>query len=68
MKALIDKTHKFLRHMRWKAHFFDNPSTKEQQENFGCNSEKWLPLIKDTSAFETNMYDLIKNIEWITSN
>ena len=40
MKALIDKTHKFLRRMRWKAHFFDNASTEGQQENFEFNSAK----------------------------
>ena len=65
MKALIDKTHKFLKRMRWKAYFFDNPSTEEQKENFGFNSEKSPPpVIKDISAFEADMYELIKNVEY----
>ena len=64
MKALIEKTHTFLRRMRWKAHFFDNPSTGEQRENFGFNSEKSPPPIKDISAFEADMYKLIKNVEY----
>ena len=64
MKALIDKTHKFLKRMRWKAYFFDNPSTEEQKENFGFNSEKSPPPVKDISAFEADMYELIKNVEY----
>ncbi len=64
MKALIDKTHKFLKRMRWKAHFLDNPSSGEQRENFGFNSEKSPPPIKDLSAFEADMYKLIKNVEY----
>ena len=64
MKSLIDKTHKFLKRMRWKAHFYDNPTTGERQETFGFNSEKSPPLVKDLLGFESDMYALIKGIEF----
>ena len=64
MKSLIDKTHKFLKRMRWKAHFFENPATGERKETFGFNSEKSPPLVKDLLSFESDMYALIKGIEF----
>ena len=64
MKSLIDKTHKFLKRMRWKAHFFENPTTSERKETFGFNSEKSPPLVKDLLGFESDMYALIKGIEF----
>jgi len=65
MKALIDKTHKFLKRMRWRAYFFDNPAQSNQRrETFGFNSEKSPPSVKDTLPFESDMYQLIGNIEF----
>ena len=64
MKSLIDKTYKFLRRMRWKAYFFENPSGEKKRENFGFNSEKSPPPVKDLLAFEADMYKLIKNIQY----
>jgi len=65
MKSMIDKTHKFLKRMRWRAYFFDNPTTgNHQRENFGFTSEKSPPIVKDTLPFEADMYELIKNIQY----
>ena len=65
MKALIDKTHKFLKRIRWRAYFFDNPAPSSQRrETFGFNSEKSPPFVKDTLPFETEMYQLIRNIDF----
>jgi len=64
-KSLLDKTHSFLKRMRWKAHFFDHPSPSTQKpENFGFNSEKSPPPIKDLAAFENDMYSLIRSIDF----
>ena len=64
MKSLIDKTYKSMRRICWKAYFFENPSDEERRDNYGFNSEKTPPPVKDLLAFEADMYKLIKNIEY----
>ena len=66
IKSMIDKTSSFLKRLRWKAHFFDNPAAanSEQRETFGFASEKSPPQIKDLTAFENDMYHMIKNIKF----
>ena len=68
MKSLIDKTYNFLKRIIWKAFFYDNPSdsSKVHKKNYGFPSEKSPPQNKDLIAFENDMYNLIKNIEYKT--
>ena len=65
-KLMIDKTHNFLKRLRWKAFYFDNPadSDRENSKTFGFKSEKSPPQNKDLQEFENDMYSMIKNIKY----
>ena len=69
VKSFIDKTGKFLKRIRWKAYFFDNPAdpNTERPQTFGFPSEKTPPPNKDLTAFENEMYNMIKNIHYSES-
>ena len=43
MKNLIEKVEKFVKRIRWKAYFFEHPSEKTVNENFGFMSNKTPP-------------------------
>ena len=40
LKSMIDKVENFIKRIRWKAHFFDNPvmCDKENYTNYGLRS------------------------------
>ena len=56
IKSMIAKTQNFLKRLRWKAHFYDNPSSAQQKENYGFSSDKTPPQIKDLIPFENDMF------------
>ena len=62
--ALIDQTRKFVFRVRWKAFHILNPSRRDAKETFGFNTQKPAPKLKELELFESNMIDLIKNIEF----
>ena len=66
IKSMISKTEHFLKRMRWKAFFHDNPTpdNNQQRNNFGFPSEKTPPQIKDLIPFEDDMYNLIKTAQF----
>ena len=75
MKDLIHQTEKFLTKMRWKALFFLKDDDSEQESNsededeyhkrtFGFNTANSPPTIKEISSFESDIWDLVENVEF----
>ena len=64
MKALVEKTESFLKRMRWRAHFFTNDTedSEEISENFGFKSRTVPPQNAQLTAFENDMYELVRSI------
>ena len=67
---LIHSTKKFFDNIFWKVWHFKNPSNKEKTETFGFPSTKKVPRDDDLKGLESDLYDLIENIEYrpTTSN
>ena len=66
IKSLISKTYDFIKRMRWKAHFLDQPdaSSEPRKETYGFNSEKTPPQCQELVPFENDLYRLIKSLEF----
>ena len=65
MKSLIAKTENFIKRVRWKVFFFENPSEKEaSEEKYGFRTTKTPPQNPALNEFENDMYDLISNVEF----
>lgn len=61
----IQATEQFIKNLRWRTHFFqnpsDNPSTKQ---TFGFKSLRAAPQVPDLRPFESNLLKLIENIKF----
>ena len=64
LKVLIQKTESFLKCLRWKAFFFDNPDSRNDKKTYGFLSQRTPPQNPSLAAFEDDMYSLIKSIEF----
>ena len=71
LKKLIEKTESVIKRMRWKAFFFDQNKDKDshcddknENNNFGFKSRKCPPQNEDLNNFESDVYDMIKNIQF----
>ena len=65
LQRLIEKTELFLRRMRWKAHFFLNPSTaSSSKQTYGFKSTKNPPPIDELKDFEDNMLNMIQSTKF----
>ena len=64
-KSLIEMTSKFINRMRWRAYHFLKPCTRnnDRQTN-GFKSKKAPPQIPELNEFETQMTNMIQNIEF----
>ena len=66
--SLISKAEHFLKRMRWKALFADNDEEKkESKENFGFKTAKTPPQHDLLNAFEDDIYELMRSIEFSNS-
>ena len=67
-KSLIDKVENFLKRLRWKAYFFDRASdgiaSNIEHISFGFKSQKTPPQHDLLAGFESDMYDMIQNIQF----
>ena len=69
MTKLYDMTAKFINRLRWKAYWY---STDDSDRNEDCDDEAAFkfpsrnsaPLCPELSAFEDELYDVIKNIKF----
>ena len=64
---MIDKVEKFIRRMRWKANFFESNNDENSQtttSSFGFKSQATPPQNKHLNAFEDDMYEMVRSIEF----
>ena len=65
LKFLLEKTESFLRNVRWKVHWYENPDTSSKESrNFGFKSLTTPPYNEELNAFEQDMHDLISSIKF----
>ena len=76
MKKLIEMTESVIKRMRWKAFFFEqnkhknrtddstNDDDNAKENNFGFKSRKCPPQNEELNKFESDVYDMIKNVEF----
>ena len=65
LKSLTDKVESFLKRLRWKAYFFEHPSTKDDYAaDFGFASSLTPPQCDSLIPFENDMYEIIRNIKF----
>ena len=65
LKTMISKLESLIKRMRWKAFFYEQGKTNEfVDNNFGFKSNKSPPQNQHLNAFEHDMYDMVKNIEF----
>ena len=61
----MDKVENFLRRIRWKAYFYENPGEdSDQNKNYGFKWNLTPPPNDHLIEFQNAMYDMIKNIEF----
>ena len=63
-RGVINKAEQFLQRLRWKVHFFFNPSDKPPKETFGFNTRRNAPQNNTLTNFEHDMTHLISNLEY----
>ena len=62
---LIEKIEMDVKRMRWKAIFYNNENEDAKDpERYGLKSFKTPPAIRELNAFENDLFDLAKNIEF----
>ena len=63
-KILSDKVENVVRRMRWKAHFFQNGSSKNDECKFGLKSKTFPSHITEMKKFEDDLIDMIETIKF----
>ena len=63
---MIFKLDSFIKRIRWKAFFYEKlDNTPEKTvNNFGFKSVKTPPKNEHLNAFEADLYDMVRNIEF----
>ena len=71
LKTMIEKVEAFIKRIRWKAYFFElnnNGSSQNDQysssSNFGFKSQTTPPQNNHLNAFENDMYEMVRSIEF----
>ena len=66
LQKLIDSAEKFIKSLRWRTHFFLNPSkdNKKEKNTFGFRSTKTPPKIPELKTFEDKFLDLVQNVQF----
>ena len=67
LKNLIFKLESLIKRIRWKAYFFENSNEINETTtatNFGFKSVESPPKYEYLNAFENDLYDLLRNIEF----
>ena len=68
LKCMVEKVESFIRRLRWKAHHFckDNGKNDSRQfDNFGFKTSATPPQNEYLNVFENDLYEMIRNIEFI---
>ena len=64
MKKLIVQVEKVLQRIRWRTHFFFNPSDRPPQERYGFKTPHNAPQCRELINFETDVTHLVANVEY----
>ena len=67
LKQLISRYEDFIQRLRWKAFFFlkkDSPNDHRKFDTFGFRTAKNAPQIPELIQFESDMTDMIANLEF----
>ena len=68
LKCLIDKTQKFFQRVRWKVFWEVNKDKVPKfKETYGFNTEKSAPAHSELAKFESDVINLIHNLEYRTN-
>jgi hypothetical protein len=62
---LISSVEKFIKNLKWRAHYYLNPSQQTtQKKTFGFNSTSPPPKVAELEEIQDMLYDLIINIKF----
>lgn len=66
LKCMTEKVESFIKRMRWKAYFYDNQTEDngEMKSNFGFKSTTSPPQNQNLTAFENDLYEMLRKIEF----
>ena len=65
LMELIHSVREFVSRLKWRSYFFLNPQdAPTRKETFGFKTSNAPPLIPELKAFEDNLYNLVKEIEF----
>lgn len=76
LKCLIDKVENVIRRLRWKVYHFENSRKNDDEKedegtinhNFGFKSNKCPPKNESLNAFENDLYEMVRSIEFKNSH
>ena len=63
-KKLIQKGEEFITRLRWKMFALQNPDTSTSKETFGFKTSNTAPQFFEIKPFETDFFEMIKNIQY----
>ena len=58
---LLYSVEKFIRNLKWRAHFFLNPSNRQSKETYGFKSIKAAPIVKDIRNFDNHFLNKLRS-------
>ena len=61
---LIHSTKKFFDNLCWRVWHYKNPNNNERTETYGFPSTRKVPRDEDLKTLESELYDLVENIEY----
>ena len=63
---MMVKVENFIKRIRWKAHFFDNPMMRNDDNytNYGFRSNISPSQNPALTSFKVDIYDMVRNIEF----
>ena len=64
MRGVISKAENFHQRVRWRVHFFENPTDRPPKENYGFKTTRNAPPNKSLTGFENDMAHLIADLQY----
>ena len=61
---LVSSVGTFISNLRWRSHFFLNPSDQTKKESYGFKTTKVAPGVPDLTEFESGLHDLVKSVKF----
>lgn len=68
-RKMIEKSENFVRRIRWKHFFIQNPNVVQHKQTYGFKTTVTPPQSKELKNFEDDLFNMIRNIQFrATSN